>query len=519
MGEGLIRLFKNKLKQEHKIAFAATFFTALLIHFYKFANTLPNHDSLYNFYSDQNVLGSGRWALSAACGISSFYDLPWVIGILSCFFIALTTVVITMLFKLENPVLIWLSGALLAAAPATTETLFFEFTADGYMIAMLLSALGVYLSRIEEKRVSRQLIAGVCICVSCGIYQAYVSFALILAVCYFMDALFRDLYDRNTFLKWILRQAVIYIFSLAAYYVIWKLLLKLTGTPANDYQGISEVGKISVGLFVNGIKSSIKSVLLYFLQWNVLENGFSIYSILNIIFLVTSAVGIVIAFVKSGIYKKKWSVLLIIICIVSIIPFAGMWHFASDGCSYRPMMLQSLTLLFIFTAVLFERWAKKLIKESVCVLLILICANNALIANISYFYLNLSYEQSYAEAIEMMIRIRNFEDSFTKIAVLGSKHGDVFSDNIVPESARKLFTDDIHMLKSGIENSLLYDHEHVTRFLNGIFGSKFESVSYTERTALFESSAVSKMGCFPAENSMAIIGDTLVIKLSDEVEN
>ncbi len=305
MGEGLIRLFKNKLKQEHKIAFAATFFTALLIHFYKFANTLPNHDSLYNFYSDQNVLGSGRWALSAACGISSFYDLPWVIGILSCFFIALTTVVITMLFKLENPVLIWLSGALLAAAPATTETLFFEFTADGYMIAMLLSALGMYLSRIEEKRVSRQLIAGVCICVSCGIYQAYVSFALILAVCYFMDALFRDLYDRNTFLKWILRQAVIYIFSLAAYYVIWKLLLKLTGTPANDYQGISEVGKISVGLFVNGIKSSIKSVLLYFLQWNVLENGFSIYSILNIIFLVTSAVGIVIAFVKSGIYKKS----------------------------------------------------------------------------------------------------------------------------------------------------------------------------------------------------------------------
>ena len=158
MGEEMLHFCQTKLRKEHKIAFISTFTISMLIHLYKFANTLPNHDSVYNYYSDQNVLGSGRWALSWACGISSYWDLPWVNGLLSCVFIALTVVVIVALFKLKNPVLIGLIGALLAASPATTETFFFLFTADGYMIAMFLAASSVYLSRIEETRKSRLLL-------------------------------------------------------------------------------------------------------------------------------------------------------------------------------------------------------------------------------------------------------------------------------------------------------------------------------------------------------------------------
>ena len=94
MGEGLLLFYRTKLKKEYKFAFFSTFLIAMLIHLYKFANTLPNHDSVYNYYSDQNILGSGRWALSMACGISSYYDLPWVIGLISCVFIALTVVMI-----------------------------------------------------------------------------------------------------------------------------------------------------------------------------------------------------------------------------------------------------------------------------------------------------------------------------------------------------------------------------------------------------------------------------------------
>ena len=82
MGEDLIQFYKEKIKKEWKIAFLAAFLGCLLVHIFKFTNTLPNHDSLFNVYADQNVIGSGRWFLQYACGISSYFDLPWMNGLL-----------------------------------------------------------------------------------------------------------------------------------------------------------------------------------------------------------------------------------------------------------------------------------------------------------------------------------------------------------------------------------------------------------------------------------------------------
>lgn len=49
MGEEMLQFYQTKLRKEYKIAFISTFFITMLIHLYKFANTLPNHDSVYNY--------------------------------------------------------------------------------------------------------------------------------------------------------------------------------------------------------------------------------------------------------------------------------------------------------------------------------------------------------------------------------------------------------------------------------------------------------------------------------------
>lgn len=517
MGEGLLQLYRTKLKKEYKTAFISTFFLALLIHLYKLANTLPNHDALYNYYSDQNVLGSGRWALSFACGISSYYDLPWINGLLSCVFVALTVVVVVAVFKMKNPILIGLTGALVAAAPATTETFFFTYTADGYMLAMFLSALAVWFSTLDEKRISRWILSGVCICVSCGIYQAYVSFALLLAVCYFIDLLLQGTHSRKDCLKWVLRQVVTYAAALAAYLVIWKLCMHFTGTAANAYQGISQVGRVGIGLLINGLISSVKTVMLYFLQWDVVGNGFTLYSVLSIAFLVTMAAGLVLAVIRSGILKRMWAVILLVLCVIAVIPFACIWHFTSDSIGYRAMMLQSLTLLFVLTAVLFERWAKPRWKNAVGILLAVVVFNNALMANISYFYMNLGYERTYAESVEIVTQIHALqrEQDFDKIAVIGSRHKDVqwiFSD---PETGAIAPAGRIYMLSSLLESSLLYDSDHIIFFLKANYGLELEPVSGEMKTQLAASPDVEAMGCWPQGDGIKVIGNTLVIKLSN----
>lgn len=520
MGEGIFKFYQTKLKGEYKLAFISTFVISLLIHLYKFTNTLPNHDSVYNYYSDQNILGSGRWALSLACGMSSYYDLPWINGLLSCVFIALTIVVIVALYKIKNPVLIVLSGALLAASPATTETFFFLFTADGYMISMFLAALAVYFSRIEENKLSRLILSGVCICISCGIYQAYVSFALLLALGYLIDVLLQNNHSKQDCFKWILRQVIIYTISLVVYYVIWKLCMHFSGIVANNYQGISEVGKISLGLLVNGLISSIKTIILYFAQWNVLTHGFTLYSVLNLLFIIVMVVGLIISCIKSGIFHRKWAFILLMLCLIAIIPFACIWNFTSDSIGYRPMMLQSLTLLFIMTALLYERWATFDVKNIVCIFLIIITINNSIMANISYFYMNLCYERTYAEGLEMMIRIHDLQNKyeFDKIAVVGNRIYDVQHENIDLQTNKMQVSGKIHILSSLLEKTLLFDSEHTTKFLQVTFGLELESLNREQRNNLLNTDEVKSMSCWPAGDSITVIDNTLIIKLSDRIE-
>ena len=124
MGDGLIRFYKEKVKPEWKLAFFSAFVIGLLVHAYKFTNTLLNHDSVFNAYSNQNMLGSGRWFLSIACGISSYFDLPWLNRVMALIYIALTAADVVAILGIRNPFVVVLSAGLLVTFPGMTESFF-----------------------------------------------------------------------------------------------------------------------------------------------------------------------------------------------------------------------------------------------------------------------------------------------------------------------------------------------------------------------------------------------------------
>lgn len=275
-----------------------------------------------------------------------------------------------------------------------------------------------------------------------------------------------------------------------------------------------------MGLLISGLLNSIKTTILYFLQWNVLEHGFTLYSILNMLFWVAMVAGIIIACWKSDVFKRKWAIALIILSLVFVIPFACIWHFVSDDVLYRPMMLQSLTLLFVLTALLYDRWAGPVLQNIVCMFLIVVVLNNALMANISYFYLNLCYERTYAEGVEMMIEIHNLQDEydFDKIAVVGTRIYEVQLEDIDSETGEMQASGKVHILSGGLEETLLYDSDHTTKFLQATSGLDLEVVGHAQRNDLLNSAEVQAMGCWPESNSIAVIDDILIIKLSDREE-
>ena len=140
------RFLYGKIKREWRLAFLTCFFTGLLVHMPVLLSDIPNHDGLDSMYFDQNMITSGRWFLSAACGFSSFYTIPWVIGILGFVFLSLAAAVICEVLEVRKPWAVMLCSGLLASFPALTSTFAYVYTLDGYMLALLLAVLAVKVS-------------------------------------------------------------------------------------------------------------------------------------------------------------------------------------------------------------------------------------------------------------------------------------------------------------------------------------------------------------------------------------
>ena len=354
-------------------------------------------------------------------------------------------------------------------------------------------------------------IGGVCICLSLAVYQAYLSFAVVLSVCYLVIHMLNEGMDAKAAWKWIGKNIVIYGAAMAGYFVIWKLILAVTGIPANDYQGISEVGTLRLTTILSGAVESVKNLLLFFLEWNILEHPITLYAVLNILFLLCFVFIVIAAIVKSGIWKKKAVVLTLLACLIACVPVISIWRFLSDGVQYRPMMMHSVSLLYILAIVLFDKWACKRTSTAFGLLIALICFNCSVMANISYFYLDKCYERSNYMGSQMMERIVQVQEEYGEeiesIAFVGNRAYEVALINSAQGNR-------IPLLGSVIETDFLYDHTHAYLFVRNTYDMDLASASYKELLALEDTAAVQNMDIWPAENSVEIIDGVLVIKLS-----
>lgn len=540
MGSWIDGIWKSRVKRRWKVAFFSACILGLLVHLYKFTNSFPYFDTLYNYYSSQNMLGHGRWLLSAACAMTSYFDLPWLNGLASVFLMGLTAAVVADVLDMENPYLIVVSSGLLVSYPAITETMFFEYAADGYMLAMLLSALAVRFSTMEHIRSGKHLLlSAACICMSCGIYQAYLSFALVLAICYFLEVLLDSHWEQSKCLRWIGFQAGAYVLGLAAYYGIWQLTLAVNGLHALDYQGISQAGAVGLNTIILGFRQSLVSFLLLLIEQNPLRYGLTLYAVLNIGVVLVFLAGIVMGILRAGLHRQKLRLLLAVICLAALPLACYIFYFVSPGVTYFTRMLQSVALLYLFTGVLWQREGGKAAKEIVFLLLAAVVWNQTVMANVCYLYLDRSYEQSYADAQEMATRIHMEDDGTVKyVAFVG------FLDTISEED----YQDDAKLgtlgpLKLVYKAELRYD-EHIILFMRqyldftlGYYretgepmplmeleasapvpkGTEipFPIVSRQKAQELSVSPQVAQMAVWPERDSVRRIGDTIVVKLSE----
>lgn len=505
----LLSRWAGRIEPRCRTAFLSALLVGLAAHLYKFTNTLYNNDALYGVYASNDLVGSGRWFLAAACLPSSYFDLPWFNGLLSLLYIALTAALLVKIFRLRRPASAVLAGTLLASFPCVTATFFYEFTADGYLLAMLLASLAVYLDRVGDRARWHIPVSALLICLTCGIYQAYVSFALLLSMSHFILELLDKKREIRDCRRWIVRQFIVYGAGLAAYVLIWKLRMALTGTGASDYQGIGGAGWVGLSGLAAALGKTARTLAAFFLGGNVFRYGWTLYAALNALFLLLLAGLLILAAVKSGQGKKPERLALLLLSLASLPVFACLWFFVSGSVSYHNLMLQSLCLLYILALALSERFSGPRLRACAALFFAVLVFRFTVQANIAYFELDRCNRNSRTAAEEMLTRIHlQDEGQVERIAFTGG--GD---SSLVTAKAQGV--EEIPVLAHQLRPTLLYDHTHASLYFTNVLNCGYEPLSEEELAALEASGQTADMPAWPQKGSVRILGDTAVIRLPE----
>jgi len=502
--ETFFQLINSHIKKEWRFAFRTAFFLGLLIHLFRLTNHLLTWDSVYNFYDSQNKPELGRCFLTLSCGISSYYDLQWVNGILSLLYLSLTSICLTEIFSLKKKSSIVLVCGITMSFPVVASTFAYMYTADGYFLAQLFVSLAVLLTLKYKKGFLPGLIL---IAASYGSYQAYISYAVMLILAWStVQLLYKKRSLRRLSVNW-LRFLAMGGLGTALYFLCSKVLNKLEGVVASDYNGISSMALPTPQSFVSALKNCLIDFAYFF--FGPLD-AVNFYKILGATLFLLLALLLLHIILQNKLYRQPLRLAMALLCLAAM-PFACfMIYFLSPNVRYYMLMYAGLGVIYMLPVLLYENMAaapgkaRLLLSWGCVVISFLAVFHFALIDNISYLYMVSSNEKTFQLVSRMVDRaeqLDGFEDA-KKLCLVGHFDDyDTISLTLPPAMA-------------GVRESyLISEQAHFVAMMDTYFGLTLENCSDSEREKIENSEQFHRMGHWPAKDSVTQINDTIVIKI------
>lgn len=542
---------RGNIRKEWKTAFWTVFILGLLIHFPVIAGDFPNHDGLASMYFDQNMITSGRWFLMAACGASSFFTVPWVIGLLGLLFLGLTAAALCELLEVRTGWAVVGVSGLLVSFPALASTFAYVFTLDGYMLALLLAVLAV----LFTKKHRRGFLPGaVCLAFSLGTYQGYLAFAMILAVFEVLAIFCRE--RRETVRRPLggcfaeaLRYLYMGVLGAALYYVILQVLLKIQGKELDTYQGINGMSSFGAERLVSALGDMYRDFVAFTFRGNVLfQNGFGLCAC---ILLAASAAFAAVCMAKRRKWWKNLAVLVIIgIALLALPVVTNVILLISPDVNYHLLMRYQWVLYLIGAVALAEKCGSGNagvaeekrgsggnagVAEEKCgtggnagvaekkrgnvwragvpaewaafaaAFLLIFCYG--LTDNIAYTNLQKRYEKTYAYCLRLLDRIEQTKGYYPgiPIAMVG-----VVGDEQFPTTDLTLPVTGNMIGMSG--DVLLYTGRNYEAFISNYLGATLNILPADSMAQMYYAEEYMAMDSFPGENSIRIIDGVMYIK-------
>lgn len=508
--EELFGKIRKNILPQWKICFCSAITVGLLAHLYKITNWLPNWDSYVFRYDSQNMLSLGRWFLSVISAPSSFYDLPFVTGILAILFFALGAVCICKMFNVQKNITAVLIGATVVSFPTVTSVLLYNYVADAYAISFFLACVSSLLMTSEKPKF---IIASVLICLSVGIYQAYITVTITLLLCH----LIVETLKKETKIKDLLIKCGKFLLcgvaGMVLYYLVLSLILKITKSSLLEYQGIDSAMSFAAFDILGSLYTIKEAVLGYFFDFS---NGINVFNIINIIVFILTFAFYLCHIIKNKISLPKFFVLAVLVVLLPI--GAGALSFINSGIDYHNLMKMGffafyLPLILEYEKIESNNQFNKIKLWSIFSIVILLIFNQTIIANVSYHKIQIAYEKSYGILVRVADRIEqtpNAKNCDTVLILGALPQSEAYSSYMSPEITG---TTDGITLRADDD---VFEQSVFCSALNDYCAKDYDYIAGEEKLDFLENEKVKKLEKWPSKNSICVVGDVIVIKLGEE---
>lgn len=491
----------------------AFFFTAVFFfcaHLYRFCTLGFTHDSLLIDQSQDTAfqLSLGRFMQPLYWMLRGDIVAPFLIGVLSCAFIALATSLILSILNILSPLSIMLiSMTLTVNATLSVENATYIHSTDIYMFSFFLSVLSVYLFLRFKWGF---FLSPFVLCVSLGLYQSYLQTAILLYLMVLVHKVLDKASVRSIFCIGIAMVAQL-LAGLLLYAAIYPMVLKTFNIAvATTYNGLSSVGDYSN----ISIPALIKDAYLYPFrcalrpQTALPQLAASLYVLLFAI----TAIAITLIAHKHSLSTSSWGMLIFLIALMPL--GSNIIYIISKGMIHI-LMSYSFFLFFVFPISLLERLVAEHHASSRAVSAILTIAFSALyLCNVTFanqLYLRRDLEMQstlslMSRVIDRIEQTEGYVPGETPVALLGS-----------------LLSSPLSMARPGFEHlsSLIgadnmytvTSIEYYAYYYNHILGYPLKLVDSSRYNQISAYRDIQDMPVFPDNGCCQMIDGTLVVRL------
>ena len=482
------------------------------VHMVGLVTMLHNNDNIGEMpYGYGAGITSGRWLLTILgdlCMDMGFsYNLHWVNGILFLLLIALSAALTVDILKPRSRLVAGLWGALFAVFPSVTGTMMFRYTVVYYGISIVLAIGTVWFT----ERYRYGFIPGaICLALSMGIYQAYVPFTISLFVLLLLQKTLSREADFGTLVKRGIGYCLILAAGLLLYVICLNLCLTLYGTQLSDYNGVNNMGKISLAQ----LPYLLKETVYYFIMMPRVNYcslaGMKLISYCYVFLGMLTALLLLVVLLRR-VKKPLLIALAAVLCCLLPIALNFIQIMCPDGLIYT-LMVYPFVLIGCIPGIVLDaaddnlRYSKLAEKVLVGVLSVLI-ACYAYESNVVYtaqYYGNRQME-NYVNTIIAQVRMTEGFDAEKEWAFIGQLEDP--------------------LLRSVWENETRYGgSESVKGLINRptrwhwfqmYCGYWLPIANDATIEQLCQTEEVQQMPCWPANGSIKTVGDAVVIKFQN----